>query len=268
MDEPRDDRRPGPQAQDLTLLDMPFCRLIEEDEYLAQLREAYADAPPEERRLAAQWEYDASAATSLFNGALSRIAGGDPPSLPEGADVCPGAVRALAIDPGLAPALLTVGSVEYQLGRVGDAMDLFLALAGFPPGTEDLPEIIDKAGDFLLDQGDYGNARAVYAAAAERHPDLAVCHDGLSYCADRLGELDEAVRHARRAVELEPDHHVYLNDLGWCLMRVRQFDEAEPVLEKAAALSPAGDDLARNNLEDLRKLRREAASHDGPNEGA
>jgi tetratricopeptide (TPR) repeat protein len=59
-----------------------------------------------------------------------------------------------------APAILTVGSIEYQLGRVEEAMELFMTLTTLPKDEKDLSTIIDKAGDFLIDQGNYENALA------------------------------------------------------------------------------------------------------------
>lgn len=253
MTKRRREREADREPKQLTLDDMPFCRLIEEDEDLAEARRAYAAATAEERRLSAEWEYDAAIASYLVNTAVARHLGDEAPQLPERAGPCPGAVLALAIDPRFAPALLTVGSVEYQLGRVEEAMDLFLALPPLPPETEDLPVIIDKAGDFLLDQEDYENAEVLYAAAAREHPDVALYHGGLSYCTGELGEMDDAIAYARRAVELAPDDPVHLNDLGWALAEAGLCDEAEQVLEKAAALSPADNPLAKNNLEDVRR---------------
>ena len=40
--------------------------------------------------------------------------------------------------------MLTVGSLEYQYGRVEEAMILFLELTTLPADTEDLPKIIDR----------------------------------------------------------------------------------------------------------------------------
>jgi len=56
--------------------------------------------------------------------------------------------------------------MEYQLHRPGDALACFLHLTELPPATEDLLEIIDKAGSFLLDVPDLCRARELYTAAA------------------------------------------------------------------------------------------------------
>jgi len=70
----------------------------------------------------------------------------------------PGEVMALAIDPTYAPAILTVGSYEYIYGRKDEAMIHFMSLTKLPEDTEDLAVIIDKAGDFLIENEDIENA--------------------------------------------------------------------------------------------------------------
>ena len=58
----------------------------------------------------------------------------------------------------LAPAMLTVGSMEYQLGRRDDAIALFRGLLKLPTDTPELEVIIDKARDYLLSEKDYERA--------------------------------------------------------------------------------------------------------------
>ena len=220
-----------------------FTQLVEGESELASIRREHSRLSPRDRSAAAEWSYDASMAESLFGSALARAgqAGLEPPSWPSG-------YVALAIDPDYAPALLTVASIEYQLGRVEEAMELSLRLLELPPTTEDLVEIIDKAGDFLLDQEDWPHAHALYAAACQSLPRVAVFYSGLGYCLGKLGRCEEAIAAHRHAVELEPRSHRWLNDLGFSLMEAGQYQEALPLLEKAAALAPSDYELARNNL--------------------
>ena len=169
----------------------PFRRLIEANVELVELRREYAGQTENARSKAALFNYDASVASDIFQEAM----GGLP-----GAEVSPGkdnpgwgAAIALAIDPACAPAMLTVGSVEYQFGRLEEAMILFLALAALPGNTKELPEIIDEVGDFLLGQQDYTRARALYAEAAWHHETVPLYHNALGYCASKLGEMQAAI---------------------------------------------------------------------------
>ena len=118
-----------------------------------------------------------------------------------------------------------------------------------------MPEIIDKAGDFLIDQEDCVNAEKLYIAAATAHPEVAIFRVGCGYCAMEHGRTEESVVHHQRAVELEPDNYLHLNDLGYSLLQAGRYDEAENVLRRAIRLAPPDYELATGNLEHLRKLQ-------------
>jgi hypothetical protein len=113
-----------------------FFWLLEHDEQLQALRREYRQSPGEERRLAADYVYNAAAADQLFGDAIGE------PSKPA---AIPGEVVALAIDPEYAPALLTVGTHEFLLGRREEAIQLLLFLVDLPGDTEDLAIIQNKA---------------------------------------------------------------------------------------------------------------------------
>jgi tetratricopeptide (TPR) repeat protein len=232
-----------------TLVKIPFRELVKKDGELKKLRAQYANLPAEQRRKAAQWAQDSAHASMLLAQAVNK------PDL-----VHPAwheAAAPLAIDPEYAPGMLTVGSLEYQFGRVEEAMALFLKLTTLPADTEDLHEIIDKAGEFLIDQGDYVNAGRLYAAAVRASPQVALYHVGLGYCAAEGGRMEESVAYHRRADELEPNSYLHLNDLGYSLLEAGQYDEAEEVLRRAVQLAPPDYDLAQGNLDHLCKVRRE-----------
>ncbi len=228
-----------------------FRECVEKDEILVALRAEYANKSAEERRMAADWEYHSAIAGRTFNEALACVGQAEP-----GEPYWPVGVLSLAVDPLFAPAILTVGSVEYQLGRQDEAIELFLTLATLSPDEPDLLTIIDKAGNFLLDAEDYERAHALYAGAEKAFPDVAVYPAGLSYCLSRLQLHEEAVAKARRAVELDPASHILLNDLGWTLYQAGYPEEAEATLAKSLSLAPSDYELARNNLEEVREAMR------------
>jgi tetratricopeptide (TPR) repeat protein len=232
----------------VSFVEHSFKVCLQRDPDLAALREEYARKPAKKRRLAAQWEYDSSIAGRIFNQALERAG---QPGL--GGEPWPDGVVALAIDPLFAPAILTVGSIEYQLGRRDEAMELFLTLTTLPAEEPDLAVIIDKAADFLLCEKDPKRARDLYAAAEKSFPTVAVYPAGLSYCLGRLQLYEEAVAGARRSDELEPENYVRLNDLGWALYQAGYLAEALATLQRAVRLAPRDDTLALNNLETVRQ---------------
>jgi len=119
-----------------------------------------------------------------------------------------------------------------------------------------LSHIIDKAGDFLIDQDDYENALALYTAAEKAYPHEAVYALGAGYCLGKLGHYEESVEKHRRADALEPDNYKHLNDLGYSLLEAGKFDEAEEVLKRSISLAPAEYKFPHNNLSELRKKKK------------
>lgn len=158
-----------------------------------------------------------------------------------------GAERALEIKPDYAPAVLTMGSIEYQRGRPDEGARLFSELLLLPDKSGDLWEIIDKAGDFLIQEKRYAEGLELYQAAVKRFPDRAVLFQGLGCCAGNEELHDLAVEVSQRAVALEPDRQALTNDLGWSLFQAGRLEEAEEVLSRAVAMDPS-DELARENL--------------------
>lgn len=241
------------KQKEINFRELRSSELIKQDPRLANLRREYADRSADERRGAAEWAYDESIAHRLFNRALALA--GQKCLIQE---TWPDGIAALAIDPTYAPAMLTVGSMEYQLGRRDEAIELFHGLLKLPNDTPELDLIVEKAGDYLLSEKDYERAADLYKAASALFPASTAILGGLGYCLGKLKRMDESVAVQRRALALDPNNYHLLNDLGWALTESGQFAEAEALLEKARHLAPPGDDLARNNLEDMRRRKRSA----------
>ena len=103
----------GKQNERPDINESPFSVLIASSPTLKKLRTRYASASDTDRQHAAEFVYSSDIASQLFQAFAPDMAGGDGLS---------GPVEALAIDPDFAPALLSVGSIEYQLGRHEEAM--------------------------------------------------------------------------------------------------------------------------------------------------
>lgn len=230
-----------------------FAQLLSRDQELSALRAEYARKPATERRAAAEWVYDESISNSLFGAALARLEGQRAP-----APRWPPGFAALAIDPEYAPALLSVGSHEYCCGRRVEGMRLLLQLTQLSPDTADWIEIIDKAGQWLMDAGDAAGTCRLYEAALKARPGEQEFIIGIGWALCRAGKQNEALPWLERAVANNPNNYLVLNDYGWGLTELGRFDEAEKALEKAVQFAPAAYDLPANNLERLRQLRQEA----------
>jgi Tfp pilus assembly protein PilF len=114
--------------------------------------------------------------------------------------------RALEAMPTYAPAILSMGSVLYQSGRITEGRELFQSLLSLPKHTTDIRQIIDEAGTFLTRFGAYEDGMVLYRTAVKRYPDDPALFQGLGYCASNAGLHEEAVSANRRALELEPEN--------------------------------------------------------------
>jgi tetratricopeptide (TPR) repeat protein len=174
--------------------------------------------------------------------------------------------RALEAKPGYAPAIFSLGSVEYQRGRRAEGRKFFQSLLSLPEDTTDLCDIIDQAGDFLIQRDAYKDGLEHFRGAAARFPNVAVFHQGVGCCAGHQRLYDEAVAASNRAIELEPSNQEFVNDLGWTFYLAGRLREAEEALERAVSMDPANV-CARNNLrmckDKLSALEKKKATTDG-----
>jgi tetratricopeptide (TPR) repeat protein len=215
-----------------TLRELPVKRKTAEPSKLKAI--------PEERQFSAEAEY----ADSIFRDAL-----GDR----EGSILA--LKRALEAMPTYAPAILSMGSVLYQLGRTAEGRELFQSLLSLPKNTTDICQIIDEAGTFLTRFGAYEDGVALYRKAVKKYPEVAALFQGLGYCASNAGLHEEAVSANQRALKLEPENQKLVNDLGWTLLQAGRLPQARETLERAVSMDPS-DELAKENLNFCRRQAR------------
>ncbi|MCI0587164.1 MAG: tetratricopeptide repeat protein [Planctomycetes bacterium] len=210
-----------------------ICRECERREKKGRKERAAAQAAGEGLRL---FEAEAAYGQSVFRQAIGDVAGS-----------IDAAERCLEALPTYAPGLLTMGSIEYQRERRDLGRAHFERLLELPPSTEDLAEILDEAGEFLIDRKEYADGLALYRCAAGKFPEVAALWSGLSCCAGHLRRFEEAIEASRKAVNLAPGNARCLNDLGWSLLEAGDLGEAREVLRRAVEMAPE-DGLARGNL--------------------
>ena len=157
------------------------------------------------------------------------------------------AEHAFEIKPDYPPAVLTMGSIEYQRGRQSEGKRLFLSLLSLSDDACDVSAVIDEAGSFLIQTKKYADGLDLFRGAVERFTDRANLYQGLGCCAAHEGFFDEAVAAYEKGLALEPKRQDLVNDLGWSLYESGRLEMAKEVLLRAVSMDPS-DELARENL--------------------
>ena len=80
--------------------------------------------------------------------------------------------------------------------------------------------------------GDTDDAIEKYQRSIELHP-TADAHTYLGWMLSMKGQIEDAIRHCKIAIELDPDFGNPYNDIGVYLMQQDKFDEAEEWLRRA-----------------------------------
>jgi protein O-mannosyl-transferase len=102
----------------------------------------------------------------------------------------------------------------------------------------------------LKNQGQLDQAIAHYRRALNIWPDYVEAHYNLGGAYIEKGEFDEALAEYRRAIEIRPDEADSHNNYGSTLRELKQFDQAEIEYKRALSLRPRYLD-ARLNLGSL-----------------
>jgi tetratricopeptide (TPR) repeat protein len=120
------------------------------------------------------------------------------------------------------------------------------ALAGSPDGLYVVSGLYARLDRTLL-------AHEALREVLRIDPRHASAANDLGYSlADEGGDLDEAERLIRIAVEQEPDTPAFLDSLGWVLYKRGRFADAEPWLARAIEIDVSPDPVVLDHLADVR----------------
>ncbi|MBI2768754.1 MAG: tetratricopeptide repeat protein [Burkholderiales bacterium] len=101
---------------------------------------------------------------------------------------------------------------------------------------------------FCLEQaGELDEAVRGYREAIETHTDFMEAHVDLAGVLWRVGDYEGSLRHARQAVALAPEHPYAVRILGTALLHLNRLEEADRELRRALQLKP-GFELAELDL--------------------
>ena len=154
--------------------------------------------------------------------------------------------RSLHLNPKFAPAILTMGSVDYQREQQAEGKRVLFSLLSLPRTTENLFSIIDEAGSFLISANQFDDAFELYRKAARKFPKVAQFQQRAGYCAAQEGLFDEALASSQRAIELDPENAACVSDMGWTLLLAERYQEAEEAFLRALALDPFNERVQAN----------------------
>ena len=109
------------------------------------------------------------------------------------------------------------------------------------------PHAFAMLGTMYLADGDYKAAISALDAAVAMSPSVAAYHSNLAWALANTDRFEEALKEARKALQLDPDHSKYRLVAGQILLALGRKEEAEFHLRKAASdLSSARELLAKN----------------------
>jgi tetratricopeptide (TPR) repeat protein len=145
--------------------------------------------------------------------------------------------------------------VVLQLDRV----DVLLAKGDLAGAKATLERILTKnqrqaaaryrLGEVLVTMNERRAAEREFAAVVEDDPRNAAAMNNLAWLlAERKADLDVALRHAKRAVELAPDSAEFADTLGWVHRARGDREAATKELERAATLAGGDSGLPLYHL--------------------
>jgi spermidine synthase len=151
-------------------------------------------------------------------------------------------LRAVAIgdrgERGLA--LNNLGAIAFRGGELDTARAYWEAAGRLEPN---FPDVNYNLAILTAGEGRYADAVDLFRQVTRMEPQNARVFNNLAYYAAMGGgDLIEAERAARRAVDLDPQPN-YLDTLGYVLVRRERWDEAERTLTKARKGDPASMEI-------------------------
>ena len=142
-------------------------------------------------------------------------------------------MAALAIDPGLVQARMSIAYEDVADGKFDSARQALNSLAGTPAirahAEVTLGMLEEKAGNTTA-------AIPHYRKALESDPNNLIALNNLAYrLANSTDQLDEALKYAQQAKELDPNSGTVEDTIGWAFYRKGLYDSAVIHLQNAAA---------------------------------
>ncbi len=192
------------------------------------------------------------------------------------------AEQAIRIDPNLAEAHFSLGSVLNAQGRSNEAIASIRQALQLTPNSDDgyrrlgnslylsgrkddaisaYKKAIDinpyfwlnynVLGDTYLQIGDFEQAGAAFRKVTELEPENPAGHENLGVMYFMQGKYEECIPAFQKAIQLQPFYGTYSN-LGTAFFYLKRYDESVKMFEKAVELNPNQSVPAGNLADALR----------------
>jgi len=155
------------------------------------------DAPPLNAFLDPVPRMESSSAEALFH-AASVLDQGDPARFEEASAAYR---QALAVDPGLVPAIINLANIHYARDEIAEAQALYERAITLEP---DVFEAHFNLGNIFHDLGRYADAQHCYREALALNPAYADAHFYLAVTLEKNGQSQDARVHWRAYQQLSP----------------------------------------------------------------
>ncbi len=155
--------------------------------------------------------------------------------------------KALELDP-TEPRLFDLVRVHARSGQRDAAIE---RLQAWRESHEASAAVLSALAELHLASDHYANAAKLYRELADRDPDNAAYRNNLAWTLAQQGNLEPALAHAEKAVELAPENAGVLDTLGLIHLRQGNAAEARKHLAKAAKAAPNAAEIQLNYAEAL-----------------
>jgi len=169
----------------------------------------------------------------------------------EAAEEYRAALPSITDDADRARALVGLGEAVRDLGRIGDATDLFDQASRADPGSASAWR---NLGDAHARQNRHADAEAAFRRAVALDPDDVEVQANLGFALLFQNRLDEAEQVFRDASETAPEYRRSWNGLAAILTERGAYDEAERLFRESLRLDPS-DEFARGGLSVVAKRK-------------
>jgi tetratricopeptide (TPR) repeat protein len=143
--------------------------------------------------------------------------------------------RAIALEPGYAPAYNNLGRALREENRAGEAADSYQHALDLQP---DFATADYNFANLLLDEGKPAAAVEHFESAIRKEPPSADVHNNFGIALASLGRTDEALREFRQAIDLDRTSAKAYRNLGDTLASRGHWPEAISALRRAVDLDP------------------------------